>query len=199
MISAIVLAAGEARRMGQFKLLLPWEGKTILEHVLDNLLQSQVNEVILVLGHEAHRILKRIPTQKIKVVINTDYREGMSSSLRKGLAAMKEKSTAFLVVLGDQPGIRKEIINQLIQSFHQSREKRKIVLPTYKGRRGHPVLFSIQYHEEILRLRGDIGARQILKDHPEHTIEVEIDSDTILLDIDTPEDYNKFLERRTKH
>ena len=199
MISAIVLAAGEARRMGQFKLLLPWEGKTILEHVLDNLLQSQVNEVILVLGHEAHRILKRIPTQKIKVVINTDYREGMSSSLRKGLAAMKEKSTAFLVVLGDQPGIRKEIINQLIQSFHQSREKRKIVLPTYKGRRGHPVLFSIQYHEEILRLRGDIGARQILKDHPEHTIEVEIDSDTILLDIDTPEDYNKFLKRRTKH
>lgn len=199
MISAIVLAAGEARRMGQFKLLLPWEGKTILEHVLDNLLQSQVNEVILVLGHEAHRILKKIPTQKIKVVINTDYREGMSSSLRKGLAAMKEKSTAFLVVLADQPGIRKEIINQLIQSFHKSREKRKIVLPTYKGRRGHPVLFSIQYHEEILRLRGDIGARQILKDHPEHTIEVEIDSDTILLDIDTPEDYNKFLKRRTKH
>ena len=106
MISAIVLAAGEARRMGQVKLLLPWKGRTILEHVLGNLLQSRVDEVILVLGHEADRFLGKISEPKIKIVLNPAYGEGMSSSLRKGLMVMGEKAEAFLVVLGDQPGIQ---------------------------------------------------------------------------------------------
>jgi len=195
MISAIVLAAGEARRMGQVKLLLPWKGKTILEHVLGNLLQSRVDEVILVLGHEADRFLGKISEPKIKIVFNPAYGEGMSSSLRKGLMAMGEKAEAFLVVLGDQPGIRPEIINQLIQAFRQTRKIRKIVLPTYQSRRGHPVLFSSEYGEEILRLKGDVGARQILRDHPEDIVEVETDSEAILWDIDTPEDYQEHLEQ----
>jgi len=196
MISAIVLAAGESKRMGQTKLLLPWQGKTLLEHVLDTLLTSQVNEVILVLGHDADRILQKVPTQKIKVVINPDYKEGMSSSILKGLMAMDEKAEAFLTVLADQPGITKEILNRLIHGFQKTRPEKNIVLPTYLGARGHPVLFSTKYKKEALRLRGDVGARQVLVDHPEDILEVEVDSDAVLSDIDTPEDYRDQRKRK---
>ncbi|MBU1208618.1 MAG: molybdenum cofactor cytidylyltransferase [Proteobacteria bacterium] len=195
MISAIVLAAGEAKRMGRAKLLLPWQGKTVLEHVLDQLLHSQVDEIILVLGHEAEQIRKKIPAQDIKIAINPDYQEGMSASLRQGLMIIDEKAEAFLVVLGDQPGISKEIINQLIQAFHHPRHPKGIILPTYRGIRGHPVLFSSQYRKEVLKLKGDVGGRQILKDHPEEILELEMSTDAVLYDIDTPEDYKEYLKR----
>jgi len=195
MISAIVLAAGEAKRMGQAKLLLPWQGKTILEHVLDQLLHSQVDEIILVLGHEAKQMREKIPAQGIKIAINPDYQEGMSASLRQGLMIIDEKAEAFLVVLGDQPGISKEIINQLIQAFHHPRPPKGIILPTYRGIRGHPVLFSSQYRKEVLKLKGDVGGRQILKDHPEEILELEMNTDAVLYDIDTPEDYKEYLKR----
>ena len=194
MISAIVLAAGEAKRMGQAKLLLPWQGKPILEHVLDQLLHSQVDEIILVLGHEAKQMREKIPAQGIKIAINPDYQEGMSASLRQGLMIIDEKAEAFLVVLGDQPGISKEIINQLIQAFHRPRHPKGIILPTYRGIRGHPVLFSSQYRQEVLKLKGDVGGRQILADHPEDILGVEMDTDDVLQDIDTPEDYQKHLK-----
>jgi molybdenum cofactor cytidylyltransferase len=197
MISAIVLAAGESKRMGQTKLLLPWQGKTLLEHVLDTLLTSQVNEVILVLGHDADRILKKVPTQKIKVVINPDYQEGMSASIREGLKAIDEQAEAFLVVLGDQPRISKEVYNRLIDTFQQARPKKSIILPTYKGRKGHPVLFSVKYLKEATHLKGDVGCRQILADHPEDILEIEVDSDAVLDDIDTPEDYRDHRKRKS--
>ena len=196
MISAIVLAAGESKRMGQNKLLLPWQGKTLLEHVLDTLLNSQVNEVILVLGHDADRLLKKVPTQKIKVIINPDYKEGMSSSIRKGLMAMDEKAEGFLVVLADQPGISKEILNRLIHGFQQARPEKNIVLPTYLGTRGHPVLFGTKYKKEALRLKGDVGGRQILADHPEDILEIQVDSAAVMSDIDTPEQYEEYLEQK---
>jgi len=195
MISAIVLAAGEAKRMGQAKLLLPWQGKTILEHVLDQLLHSKVDEIILVLGHEAKQMREKIPAQGIKIAINPDYQEGMSASLRQGLMIIDEKAEAFLVVLGDQPGISKEIINQLIQAFHHPRHPKGIILPTYRGIRGHPVLFSSQYRKEVLKLKGDVGGRQILKDHPEEILELEMNTDAVLYDLDTPEDYKEYLKR----
>jgi len=189
MISAIVLAAGESKRMGQTKQLLEFQGKTILEHVLENLQASRVGEVILVLGHEAERIRQKVPAQKIMVVINPRYEEGMSTSLRKGLMAMDKKAEAFMVVLADQPAISKGILNRLIQSFEQARAEKSIVLPTYRGSRGHPVLFSTKHKKEALGLKGDVGCRQILVDHPEDILEIEVDSDAVLYDIDTPEDY----------
>ncbi len=132
MISAIVLAAGEARRMGQNKMLLLCGEKTLLGHVLDQLLHSRVKEIILVLGHEAEQIRQKISVQGIKIVVNPAYREGMSSSLRQGLSIVDKEAEAFLVVLGDQPGIRRETINQLIEAFHNSRPRKKIVLPVYR-------------------------------------------------------------------
>jgi molybdenum cofactor cytidylyltransferase len=196
MISAIVLAAGEAKRMGQNKVLLPWQGKTLLEHVLDRLLHSQVDEIILVLGHEAERIREKISAQGIQIVVNPAYREGMSASLRQGLSIMDKRAEAFLVALGDQPGIREEMINQLIEAFHKALPRKNIVLPAYRSKPGHPVLFGIRYREEMGKLKGDVGGRQILADHPEDILSLEMDTDEVLQDIDTPEDYREYLERK---
>jgi molybdenum cofactor cytidylyltransferase len=194
MISAILLAAGESKRMGRPKQMLEWQGKTLLQHVLGNLINADADEIILVLGHEAEQIRKSLPECQIKIVINPDYKRGMSSSLRHGLLAMDPRSEAFLVLLVDQPGIGPEIINHMIRDFQQANPKRGIVRPIYRGLRGHPVLIGVRYLQEAMQLQGDEGARQILMNHPEDILEVEVDQDVILKDIDTPEEYQKWLK-----
>jgi len=193
MISAIVLAAGESRRMGRPKQLLEWQGKTLLLHVLENLINSSADEIILVLGHEAEKIRKSLPEFQIKIVINPDYKQGMASSLRQGLLAMNPTSEAFLVLLADQPGIGPEIINRVIRDFQQADPKRGIGRPVYRGLQGHPVLIGVQYLQEALQLQGDVGARQILMNHPTDILEIEVDQDVVLMDMDTPEEYRKYM------
>ncbi len=175
--------------MGRPKQLLEWRGKTLLRHALESLIVSEVDETILVLGHEADLIRASLPSLPITIVINADYRLGMASSLRQGLLAMDPGSEAFLVLLADQPGIGPEIINAVIHAYHQADPKRGIVRPVYRGRPGHPVLIGVRYREEALGLQGDVGARQILANHPEDVLEIAVDQDAVLLDIDTPEEY----------
>ena len=110
-------------------------------------------------------------------MINPDYKQGMASSLRQGLLAMDPGSEAFLVLLADQPGIGPEIINTLIRTFRQADPKRGIVRPVYRGLRGHPVLIGVRYLKEALQLQGDVGARQILMNHPEDILEIDVDQD----------------------
>jgi molybdenum cofactor cytidylyltransferase len=191
MISAIVLAAGESKRMGQTKQLLDLEGKSILQWVLDNLCRSQVDEVILVLGHDADRILQTIDTHRVKVVINKNYREGMITSIEQGLMNLNDKVQAFFIVLADQPGVSPEVFDRLITEFRRVIPEKNIVLPTFRGRIGHPALFSAKYRKEASRIKGDVGLRQILQEHPEDILAVEMDTDSILQDIDTPDDYWK--------
>jgi molybdenum cofactor cytidylyltransferase len=195
MISAILLAAGESKRMGLPKQLLTWQGKNLLQHSLESLINSAADEIILVLGHEADQIQETLPELPIKIVVNPDYKQGMASSLRRGLLAIDPGSEAFLVLLGDQPGIGPEIINTLIRAFRQAERKRGIVRPVYRGKRGHPVLISTRYLKEALQLRGDVGARRILMDHPEDILEIEITSDVILRDIDTPDEYQEYTKQ----
>jgi molybdenum cofactor cytidylyltransferase len=192
MISAIVLAAGEGKRMGQPKQLLEWRGKIVLQHVLDMLQASKVEERILVLGHGADRVLEKISPGKTKIVINPEYKEGMSTSLRRGLGALDEKVRGFFIVLGDQPGIGPGVVNRMIQDFRAIYPRKNIFFPTYQGCRGNPVLFSTKYLGEARKIRGDGGGRQILAGHPEDSQAVEVDTRAILLDIDTPEDYRDF-------
>jgi molybdenum cofactor cytidylyltransferase len=199
MISAIILAAGESRRMGRPKLILDWQGKTILQHVLDALRGSPVGEVVLVLGHEAERIRGRIQAPGVKIVINPDYREGMSTSLRRGILAADPDTQAFLVVLADQPGINPKIIDELILNFRQAFPGKNIVVPVVKGRHGHPVLFGSKYRGEILAIEGDVGGREILAKHPEEILHVQMDTDAMLVDIDTPEDYQTHLRSPASH
>lgn len=195
MISAIVLAAGESKRMGRPKQMLAWQGKTLLRHVLESLINSNAEEIILVLGYEAEAIRKSLTEFQIKIVINPDYKQGMASSLRQGLLAMDPRSEAFLVLLADQPGIGPEIMNRMIREFQQANPKRGIVRPVYQGLRGHPVLIGVQYLQEALQLQGDMGARRILMNHPKDIIEIEVDQDVVLADIDTPEEYQKYMNR----
>ena len=194
MISAIVLAAGESKRMGRTKQLLEWEGRTILQRVLENLSRSRVDEVILVLGHEAERILQTLDTYRFKVVINEDYKKGMITSIQQGLINLNDKVEAFFIVLADQPGLGPEVFDRLIGEFRQASPQKSIVLPTFHGRRGHPALFSAKYKKEALRIAGDVGFRQVLQEHPEEILTVEMDTDSILQDIDTPDDYRKQLK-----
>jgi len=191
MISAIVLAAGESKRMGRTKQLLEWGGRTILQRVLENLGRSRVDEVILVLGHEATKIIQKVDTRKVKVVINKNYKAGMISSIQQGLINLNDGAEAFFIVLADQPAIGPEIIDRLIDEFKRAIPKKSIILPGYRGRRGHPALFSAKYRQEALRITGDVGFRQVLEEHPEEILTVEMETDSILQDIDTPEDYRK--------
>jgi molybdenum cofactor cytidylyltransferase len=195
MISAIVLAAGESRRMGETKQLLEWRGSTILGCVLDNLLASPVDEILLVVGYEAERILEMTANPRIKAVFNPDFRQGMSTSLRSGLTAMDVRAEAFLIALADQPGIPPGVVQDLIDHYRESYPEKKIVAPAHLGRRGHPVLFSGDYLDEFLGLTGDVGGREILARHPEEVLLVEAGTDAVLLDVDTPEDYQNLSRR----
>lgn len=189
MISAIVLAAGEARRMGANKLLLPWGERSVLREVLHQLARSRVDEVILVVGHEADRVRGHAAGEGIKIVHNPEYREGMAASIRHGLLAVDREAEAFLVVLGDQPGISSPVIDALIDAFHKNYPAKKIIAPAHRGVRGNPVLFAASFRSQALGIHGDSGLRRILADHPRELLTVEVASEAVLRDLDTPEQY----------
>lgn len=195
MISAILLAAGESRRMGRPKQLLEWQGRPLLLHVLENCVRSSVDEVILVLGHEAHQIRSCLPELPVKIVVNPDYETGMASSLRQGLLSMDARSEAFLVLLADQPCIGPDMIDRVIREFRQAHPRRGIVRPVHKGVPGHPVLIGVEYLQEALELHGDQGARRILMDHPADVLEIGVDREGVLMDVDTREGYRACLKR----
>lgn len=195
-VSAVVLAAGTSRRMGTPKQLLWIEGKPILEHTLANVRESDVNEIVLVLGFAADAVKREVSTQGLKVVYNEAYQQGMGTSLRSGLAAVDPESNAALIVLGDQPFVRATTLNKLIEC-HQS-SKPQIVIPLYKGFRGNPVLLDRAVFPELADLSGDVGCRAIFGNHTEGICKLPVDDVGVLLDIDSPEDVQKINQTRTE-
>jgi len=191
MVSAILLAAGESKRMGEPKQLMPLGQSTILEQAINNLLNSAVNEIIVVLGHRAEEMIKTIAAKPVKIAINPDYWQGMSTSIIAGLNLIDSQAQAVMLALGDQPSVSSQIINQLIEEFYH--HDKGIIIPTYQGKRGHPIIFAIKYKQKLLELTGDIGARQIIKDHPQDILEVAVDSESVISDIDTKNDYQSRL------
>lgn len=191
MVSAILLAAGEAKRMGKPKLLMPLGKTTILEQTIDNLLNSAVSEVIVVVGFKAEQVTKKIATKPVKIAINPNYHQGMSTSIIAGLNLVDAGAKAVMLALADQPFVDSKTINRLIEEF--SSHDKGIAVPVHRGRRGHPVIFAIKYKEELLGLKGDIGGRQIINQHPEDILEVAVDSEGINIDIDTMSDYYPLL------
>jgi molybdenum cofactor cytidylyltransferase len=183
-VSAILLAAGRASRMGKLKQLMPLGDSTILEQTLDNLLGSHLTEVIVVLGYKAEEIVKRLSGKPIKVVVNPLYRKGMSTSIAAGLKFVDSQAQAIMLVLGDQPYVDSPTINRLIDAFGGG--KKGIAIPTYNGQRGHPLIFARKYQAQLSHLSGDIGGREIIKEHPEDVLEVPVDCEGIIIDIDTP-------------
>jgi molybdenum cofactor cytidylyltransferase len=201
MIGAIILAAGESRRMGFPKALLrfPSDGAdmTFLEHLLDVMNRSRAEPIVVVLGHEAERIRGSVAPAtwgRALSLVNQDYRQGMLTSILAGIEAVERSGAEGALVLPvDHPDVSAETIDLLIDRFRET--EAPILLPTHRGRRGHPVLFSRAVFEEIRRAPEAVGARQVVWDHQDDLLEVEVPDPGIGRDVDTPEDYRSFRER----
>ncbi len=185
MISAILLAAGKSTRMGNPKQLVSFGTSTILEQTIDNLLGSVVKEIVVVVGHGAEGVNRILCAKPVKLVINANYDHGMSTSLIAGLNAVDNQAQAFMIALGDQPLIDSWTINRLVDEFYH--HDKGIAIPTCQGKRGHPIIFARKYMRELLVLRGDIGGREIIRNHPEDVLEVAVNCEGICLDINTPQ------------
>ncbi|MGI9437858.1 MAG: NTP transferase domain-containing protein [Geminicoccaceae bacterium] len=186
-VAAILLAAGQSTRMGRDnKLLAGVDGQAMVLHGIDAMLASKADPVIVVIGHEAEAVREVIGSRAVDVVRNEDYPSGLSSSLRRGLDALPAEASGVLIGLGDMPRIKAADIDRLIAAFSPL-EGRSICVPTVNGKRGNPVLFSIDYVEEMRAVEGDVGARHLIGAHAEHVCEIEMDDEAALLDIDTKE------------
>ena len=192
LISVIILAAGESKRMGKPKQLMPLGRTTILEQTVENCLNSKVNEVIVVLGHRAEEAKRLIAARLVKLAINPNYQQGMSTSIIAGLNMVDSRARAVMIALGDQPFIDSQTLNRLIDEFYH--HDKGIAIPVYRGRRGHPVIFAVRYKGELFRLKGDIGGREIIDRYPNDVLEVPVNCEGIYIDIDT----NKQLLERMK-
>jgi molybdenum cofactor cytidylyltransferase len=193
MISAMVLAAGRSRRMGAQKLLLPYRGQPLIAHVVDEVLGSPVDHVIVVTGKEGSSIVEALADRRVHIVANTNPNDEMLHSVRCGLSAIPDEAEAAMVALGDQPGITADIVARLVRSFQAT--PRGIVVPTHKGQRGHPLLFAMRYRREILASHEGRGLRGLLEAHPQDVRELEFGTVGVLEDIDLPQDYARAIGR----
>lgn len=191
MICAIVLAAGRSRRMGTQKLLLPVAGQPMIARIVDEVLRSPVAQSIVVVGHDRERVTEALAGRHVEFATNTCADGGMLSSVRCGLRALPEGWAAALVVLGDQPAIRADVVAALIRGFRTG--QCGIVVPTCRGQRGHPVLIAARHRDELLNQHDAVGLRGLLQAHPADVNEVEVAAPGILQDVDVPSDFQRVL------
>ena len=194
-ISGLLLAAGLSTRMGEPKQLLPFGESTIVETVVDNMLAAKFDTVIVVVGHRAEQIQKQLGTRPIKIVFNPDYREGMLTSAQAGIRVL-EDSDAFALMLVDQPFITTALIDRVVDAYVYT--EKGIALPSYHYKRGHPVIFDRKYTRDILALDTDSGGvRTLFKKYNDDIHYVIVDTDSVLRDIDNPEDYKRALKEQS--
>ena len=191
MISAIILAAGESRRMGvQNKLLLQIDSEVLIRKFVKSVSNSLVDAVLVVVGFEAEKIKAVLHDQAVKFVENPSYEEGMTTSIQSGVKASSNESTGLMICLADMPFAETSDLNLLIQAFndYRSTESSLIIVPVFQGKRGNPVLFSEVFRDKILTHKGE-GCREIVRQFPHYVKEISMENDNLLRDIDTPEDY----------
>ena len=188
MISAILLAAGQSKRMdGENKLTKEIQGVPLIKHSVKNILASSVDELIIVLGYQKEIIEKLIDkNNKIKFVFNKDFESGMASSIKTGLNNLSEKTEAFFICLGDMPMVNHDIYNQLIKS----KDNKEIIVPTYKGQQGNPVLFDKSMKEKVLDIRGDVGAKKILELNKDKILNIETNDQSITKNFNTLDNFS---------
>jgi molybdenum cofactor cytidylyltransferase len=193
MIIAVVLSAGESSRMGRPKALLPIQGQKFIERIIRVIGQSRVGRTIVVLGHHADQLRGQIEHLPVEVVTNPDYRSGQLSSLQAAIRHISDddRCDGMLVHLVDHPFIDVALVDALIESFFET--KKMIVVPRYKGKRGHPVIFSRQLFDDLLNAPLDQGAKAVVNAHRQETLEIEWQDEGITLDIDTPELYRQHV------
>lgn len=196
-IYCIVLAAGESTRMGQPKALLKFNNVSFLEHLINVTKTAGLINVIIVLGYDSEKIRNSLRLENfknnlnIKIVVNKDYKLGQLSSIHTALRALPENAEAIILLPVDRPLISRYVLEEILEKYFLSNAK--IVIPTFEGKRGHPVLFSSAMFNELMDAPLDIGARYVVWNHPEELVEVETSESGILINIDTPEDYKKYI------
>ena len=193
-VSAVIMAAGAGTRFGAIKQLAPWGAYTMIEHIMRLVVDSQADEVTVVLGAHAEQIRRHLPPldAKTQVVLNPAWQQGMSTSVRAGICQSRITPSATIFINVDQPGIRRDIIDRLI-AIHRT-SGAPIVAPRYGNMRGNPVLWDRSLFDELHTLSGDVGGREILRQHWREIAWLELDSEEELTDTDTPEEYQRLKE-----
>ena len=192
MIVAIVLAAGASKRMGNPKQNLRLGGVPMLQRVLDTLRASKVGSVVVVLGANADLVTENLEVKGEKVVVNGDFAEGMSASIRRGLDEAGD-ADAVLVMLGDQPFVTPATVDKIIDAYEESGAL--VVAPVCEGRRGNPELLDRALFPRDRRIRADDGAKTLMEENGEDVLEVAVSDRGVLFDIDTPSDYSAASRR----
>ena len=185
-VAAVVLAAGEGRRFGGGKQLALWRGKPLLLHAVDAALASEAEPVVVVLGARAEACRAALGDRPVTVVVNRHWARGQSTSLKSGLAALPPRTGAAVFLLADQPRVSAAVVDALLERYRQTLAP--VVWPEFEGRRGNPVLFDRRLFPEMMRLRGDVGARPVLLAHRHQAARVPLSDPAILHDVDTPAD-----------
>ncbi|VBB08717.1 nucleotide-diphospho-sugar transferases [Lucifera butyrica] len=192
MIAAVILAAGQASRMGAPKQLLPLAGKPVIRHVAETACLSAVDECVIVTGCYSREVMATVRDLPVKIIYNPAWTKGQAGSVVAGIQAVSSAAAGVLFLLADQPLVTVEFLNHLLVNYRTRPET--IVVPVYQGKRGTPVLFDLpHWRRELLSLTGDEGARKIILQHPESVWQVEWEDKNVFRDIDTEEDYQEIL------
>jgi CTP:molybdopterin cytidylyltransferase MocA len=185
----VVLAAGASSRFRGTKQLAKVGRKSLVERVLDSIPQAEVREVVVVIGHDAEAVGKSVGERKdVKVVINSEYRAGMATSIRAGILALATDTDGAMLLLCDQPFVTRPLLRRLVKAFEEKAPIRKIVAAAHGDLVSPPVIFSREYFGELVELEGDRGARSVIARHPDSVRLVKVRSKAVLADVDTPDD-----------
>jgi len=191
MISAVILAAGESRRMGQPKMLLPWGETTVLEHVVSIFMKAGVEDILVVTGGARRQIENLLAKHPVRTIHNEEYSKGeMLSSLQCGIRALPRQTQAMLIGLGDQPQVQERSVRMVCDAFREMESV--IVVPSFQLKRGHPWLVARPLWDDLLELKPPRSPRDFLNRHAESIHYINVDDPTILSDLDTPQDYQKW-------
>lgn len=185
-ISAILLAAGRSERMGTFKPLLPFGKTTVLQSCINYLEAAGVEEIVVVTGHRAEDLRNELVNSRVRVALNDDPTSEMGTSIVRGAELLSESDGCLLVALGDQPAVPPDVVTALINRWLTGA---RLVIPTWNGRGGHPVLIDSSYHPELLRLDQERGLKSLFDNHLTEVVRLPVDSPYVAQDMDTWDDY----------
>jgi len=187
-LSAILLAAGQSRRMGAFKPLLPFGDKTVIESCIDNLRASEIDEIVVVVGHRADEVRNPLKDAGVRFAVNADPESEMGVSIARGVEQISQDAQALLIALVDHQAVQSQTIKQIINAWSSGAP---LVQPEFEGRGGHPVLVDLKYREELLDLDPQKGLRAFFDAHRRDVRRLPVDSPYVARDMDTWEDYQR--------
>jgi molybdenum cofactor cytidylyltransferase len=185
-VAAVVLAAGRSRRMGAFKPLLPFGGKTVVECCVESLRGAGVGEIVVVAGHRADDLRKSLTHLPVRYALNEEAASEMGASIARGVEQLTDEASAVLVALADQPAITPDAIRAVIETYE--RTGAPFVVPRHGGSGGHPLLVDLKFRGELSRL-GEGGLRALMREHADEIARVEVDCPFVARDLDTWDDY----------